>query len=161
MIAGGAGPPNERERHEVRTADLLDSAIAILDRAVRLERPGQYQIQAAIGALHAEVDRFADTDWHQILAFYDRLYAFRPSPVVALNRAVAVAMANGPEQGLIELESIAADLVDYPWFHSTRGELLRRVGQHDEATAAFRRAIALTNNRNSLEFLEDRLATIS
>lgn len=138
----------------------MDDAVDILDRAIRLERPGRYQIQAAIAALHAEADTFADTDWAQILALYDRLLAVGPSPVVALNRAVAVAMAKGPEHGLRELETVAADLDGYAWFHSTRGELLHRTGRHEEATVAFQRAIALTENRNAIDFLERRVATI-
>jgi RNA polymerase sigma-70 factor (ECF subfamily) len=136
-------------------------AIDLLDRALRLEHPGQYQLQAAIGALHSEAASFTETDWDQILALYDRLHSLRPGPVVALNRAVAVAMARGADKGLQELERIAEELDGYPWFHSSRGELLRRVGRHEEATTSFRRAIALTNNRNALEFLEDRLAATS
>ena len=127
---------------------------------MRLERPGQYQIQAAIGALHAEAPEFGATDWKQILALYNRLYAIRRSPVVALNRAVAVAMADGPEHGLRELDTIAAKLDGYPWFHSARGELLRRVGRHQEATTAFGRAIQLTDNTNAVEFLKERLEAI-
>lgn len=141
--------------------DEIAIAVDLLDKAVRLEHPGQYQLQAAIGALHSEAASFTDTDWEQILALYDRLHGLRPGPVVALNRAVAVAMARGADRGLRELERIAEELDSYPWFHSSRGELLRRVGRHEEATTSFRRAIALTNNRNALEFLEDRLAATS
>jgi RNA polymerase sigma-70 factor (ECF subfamily) len=140
--------------------DEVETAIGLLDRAVRLEHPGQYQLQAAIAALHSEATEMAGTDWGQILALYDRLHELRPSPVVALNRAVAVAMARGPEPGLQELERIGSDLDGYPWFHSSRGELLRRIGRNDEATAAFRRAIELTSNQSAVEFLEAKLATL-
>jgi RNA polymerase sigma-70 factor (ECF subfamily) len=81
----------------------------------------------------------------------------RPGPVVALNRAVAIAMAEGTKAGLAAMEQLATDLDDYPWFHSARGEMLRRLGRYDDATLAFRRAIDLTNNSNARAFLEDRL----
>ncbi len=149
----------DQDRSQWHRAEI-DIALELLDRAVRLEHPGQYQIQAAIGALHAEAPDFGATDWKQILALYNRLYDIRPSPVVALNRAVAVAMAKGPERGLDELGRLAADLDGYPWFHSARAELLRRVGRHEEATFAFGRAIDLTDNANAVEFLKDRLETL-
>lgn len=139
----------------------VNDATAILENAMALERPGPYQIQAAIAALHAAAPTFADTDWPQILALYDRLLDLRPSPVIALNRAVAVAMAEGTEAGLTAMESLADDLDGYPWFHSARGEMLRRLERFEAATLAFRRAIDLTNNSNARAFLEDRLASIS
>jgi RNA polymerase sigma-70 factor (ECF subfamily) len=138
----------------------IDEASTLLDRAMALERPGQYQLQAAIAALHADAASFEKTDWEQILALYDRLLAMRSSPVVALNRAVAVAMSKGPESGLAAMADLANDLDRYPWFHSARGEMLRRIGSYDEATVAFRRAIDLTNNTNARAFLEERLAEI-
>lgn len=140
--------------------DEIDDASLLLDRALRLEHPGPYQVQAAIAALHGTAPTFAATDWAQIRALYDTLHDLRPSPVVALNRAVAVAMADGTEQGLAALESVATDLADYPWFHSSRAELLLRLERYEEATEAFRRAISLTNNRDSRAFLEERLANI-
>ena len=139
----------------------IETAAELLEKAVRLERPGQYQIQAAIAALHADAATFAATDWEQILALYDRLRSLRPGPVVALNRAVALAMAQGPEAGLLDLEKVRSDLDGYPWFHSARGELLRRLNRFDEAVVAFRRAIDLTNNSNARQFLEGRLATLN
>lgn len=138
----------------------IATASALLDRAMRLEQPGQYQIQAAIAALHAGASSFGDTDWGQILALYDRLLDIRPNPVVALNRAVAVAMAKGPAAGLDAMDELTDDLDAYPWLHSARGEMLRRLGRFDEATQAFHKAIGLTNNRNAQAFLEDRLAEI-
>ncbi|MEA2001211.1 MAG: RNA polymerase sigma factor [Actinomycetota bacterium] len=139
----------------------IDEAATLLDRAIRLERPGQYQLQAAIAALHADAPSFEDTDWPQILALYDRLHSKRPDPVVALNRAVAIAMAEGTEAGLASMETLAKDLDGYPWFHSARAEMLRRLGRFDEATLAFRRAIDLTNNSDARAFLEDRLAGLA
>jgi RNA polymerase sigma-70 factor (ECF subfamily) len=94
------------------------------------------------------------------LALYDRLLEIQASPVVVLNRAVAVAMSQGPEAGLAAMVDLAEDLDRYPWFHSARGEMLRRIGSYDEATFAFRRAIDLTNNTNARAFLEERLAEI-
>ena len=140
--------------------DEIDSATSLLDRAIRLEHPGPYQVQAAIAALHAAAADFAATDWQQIRALYDTLHELRPSPVVGLNRAVAIAMADGTEPGLQALEAVSAELADYPWFHSSRAELLLRLERYDEATEAFRRAISLTNNLNSRSFLEERLAAI-
>jgi RNA polymerase sigma-70 factor (ECF subfamily) len=140
--------------------DEIDDASLLLDRALRLEHPGPYQVQAAIAALHGTAPTFAATDWTQIRALYDTLHDLRSSPVVALNRAVAIAMADGTEQGLAALESVATELADYPWFHSSRAELLLRLERYEEATEAFRRAISLTNNRDSRAFLEERLANI-
>ena len=141
--------------------DEIEAATQLLDRALEIEEPGPYQIQAAIAALHSEADTFVATDWQQIRALYDRLYDMQPSPVIALNRAVAVAMADGNEEGLVALDAVTADLVDYPWFHSARAELLLRLERYEEATIAFRRAIALTNNTDTRGFLEGRLATLA
>jgi RNA polymerase sigma-70 factor (ECF subfamily) len=139
----------------------IATATRILDRALQLGNPGPYQIQAAIAALHSEAEAFAATDWTQIRALYDRLYDLQPTAVVALNRAVAVAMAEGNQEGLTALDAVSEQLVDYPWFHSARAELLLRMERFEEATTAFRRAIALTNNGDTRGFLEERLATIT
>ena len=140
--------------------DEIERAVELLDRAMALDRPGPYQIQAAIAALHAGAQEFAETDWVQILALYNRLARLKPGPVVALNRAVAVAMAHGPEAGLDAMAHLAGPLDRYPWFHSARGEMLRRLGRYDQAVGAYRRAIDLTNNSNARVFLEGRLAEI-
>ncbi len=140
--------------------DEIAAAAELLDKALRLERPGPYQIQAAIAALHGEAGTFDETDWDQILVLYDSLVAIQPSPVVLLNRAVAIAMARGPAVGLAELNELAADLDGYAWFHSTRGELLRRLNRYEPATEAFRRAITLTSNSSAAALLEDRIATM-
>ena len=150
----------DQDRALWHTEEITEAA-ALLDRAVAMGHPGPYQIQAAIAALHGSAAEFAATDWAQILALYDRLFSMQPTPVVALNRAVAVAMAEGSEKGLLALDEIGAELAEYPWYHSSRAELLLRMGRFDDATTAYRRAIDLTNNTRTRAFLEDRLATLS
>jgi RNA polymerase sigma-70 factor (ECF subfamily) len=150
----------DQDRSLWHRTEILTAA-GLLERAIRLEQPGPYQIQAAIAALHAEAASFDDTDWHQILSLYDGLIAIQPGPVVALNRAVAVAMARGPAVGLGELDRLQRELSGYAWFHSTRGELLRRIGDYEAAADAFRTAIAHTANNSAVELLEQRIATIS
>ncbi len=141
--------------------DEIEVAVALLDDALAIGGPRPYQIQAAIAALHSESQDFAATDWDQILALYDSLHEVQPTPVVALNRAVAVAMAEGEESGLRALDKVANELQDYPWFHSARAELLKRMGRYNDATVEFGRAIDLTNNQRTRSFLERRLAALS
>ena len=141
--------------------DMIDEGLATLDRVLELRRPGSYQIQAAIAALHARAPRPEDTDWPQIAALYERLAERSPSPVIELNRAVAVAMADGPERGLPLVEAQAAHLDDYHLFHSARAELLRRLGRNDEALLAYRRALELSTNESVRAFLEHRIAELT
>lgn len=117
-------------------------------------------MQAAIAALHCEAPSAAATDWPQIVALYDTLLGLHPSPVVALNRAVAVAMADGPAGGLEQLDAIdhGGSLDGYRYLHATRAELLRRLGRPDEAKRAYRRALDLTDNAAERRFLQGRLA---
>jgi RNA polymerase sigma-70 factor (ECF subfamily) len=125
---------------------------AIVRRCLQLARPGPYQVQAAIQAVHSDAPAFEDTDWRQIVALYDQLYALTPTPVVALNRAVALAEIAGAEAGLTALESVALD--EYHLYHAVRGDLLARLGRVEDARAAFDRAIALCPTvveRRSLE----------
>jgi len=131
----------------------------LLGRALRMGRPGPYQVQAAIAALHDEAERPAETDWPQIALLYARLADLQPSPVVELNRAVAIAMADGPRAGLARLDAIAADprLAEYPYFHAARADLLRRIDARDAAVGAYRRALELTGNAVERTFLQDRL----
>jgi RNA polymerase sigma-70 factor (ECF subfamily) len=140
----------------------IEEGRAILDRAMRMRRVGQYQLQAAIAALHAEAASAAATDWPQIAALYSVLGQMTRSPVVDLNRAVAVAMAGGPEAGLAIVDAIAVRgaLSDYPYLHATQADLLRRIGRRDEAAAAYRRALALTANSAERAFLEGRIAEV-
>jgi RNA polymerase sigma-70 factor (ECF subfamily) len=139
----------------------IEEGSAVLDRALRLGSAGQYQLQAAIAALHAEAARPEDTDWRQIALLYGRLFDVQPSPVVALNRAVAMAMAEGPERGLEVMEPLARDLDRYYLFHAARADLLRRIGRRDEAAEAYRRALELTGNAVERRFLRRRLNEVS
>ena len=112
-----------------------------------------------MAAVHAEADNPDDTDWREIALLYGVLNALSPSPVVEMNRAIAVAMVDGPAAGLAILErpDLAAPLGEYRWFHSTRADLLRRLGRAEEASAAYARALALSENRAERAFLTSRL----
>ena len=128
-------------------------------RCLRRGAPGPYQVQAAIQAVHSDAPTAADTDWRQVLALYDRLLVLGPGPVVALNRAVAVAMADGPAAGLALVDAL--DLPDYPLLPAVRADLLRRLGRGAEAAAAYRRALELTGNPVEQAFLTRRLAEVA
>jgi predicted RNA polymerase sigma factor len=132
----------------------------VLERALSLGRPGPYQIQAAIAALHAEVKTPAETDWAQIAALYAELARIESSPIVELNRAVAVAMAEGPATGLDLVERIPG-LDRYHLLHAARADLLRRLGRTEEATAAYAQALELATNATERKFLERRLAELA
>jgi len=123
---------------------------------VRRNLPGPYQVQAAIAAVHSDADSAADTDWGQIVALYDQLLVFTPSPVVSLNRAVAVAEQSGPGPALELIDGLAADLVGYYLLHAARAELLVRLGRAHEALATFDRALSLTSNEAEHKLLEER-----
>ena len=135
---------------------------ALVEQAVTARRPGPYQVQAAIASLHDEAGTPAETDWPQIVALYRTLHRMAPSPVVELNLAAAVAMADGPAVGLAMMDGIAAsgELESYPYLHAGRADLLRRLGRRSEAAAAYRRALALTTNGPERAFLERRLAEV-
>jgi RNA polymerase sigma factor (sigma-70 family) len=137
---------------------LIAEATALLGRAMALRRPGPYQIQAAIAALHAEAPSNEQTDWLQIRLLYDRLDRLAPSPVVRLNRAVATRFAAGPQAALAEVEPLAAELDGYRLFHSVRAQLLQAVGRDDEARRANERALALAVNPAERELLSRRLS---
>jgi RNA polymerase sigma-70 factor (ECF subfamily) len=121
---------------------------------LRRNRPGPYQLQAAINSVHSDAATAADTDWAQILALYDQLMVVAPTPVVALNRCVAVAEVHGPSRALELVDQL--DLDGYHLFHATRADLLRRLGRPDDATAAYDAAIARTANRAERSFLTRR-----
>jgi RNA polymerase sigma-70 factor (ECF subfamily) len=131
----------------------------VLERAARLRRAGPYQLQAAIAAVHVDARRAEDTDWAQIAALYDRLARVQPSPVIELNRAVAVAMSEGPDRGLELLDGL--ELPGYHLFHATRADLLRRLDRRREAAIAYRNALACEMNRTDRVFLERRLREVS
>jgi RNA polymerase sigma-70 factor (ECF subfamily) len=136
---------------------VIAEAVATLERAARLGRPGPYQLQAAIVACHTEAATWATTDWPQILALYDLLLGLAPSPVVRLNRAVAVRHVAGPRAALDEIQALAPTLDGYHLFHAIRGELLVELGRREQARAAELRALALTGNRAERSLLEQRL----
>jgi RNA polymerase sigma-70 factor, ECF subfamily len=138
--------------------DLISRGSALLDRALARRRPGPYQLQAAIAALHAEAGSPEETDWEQIALLYGELARLQPSPVVELNRAVAVAMERGPDAGLDLLEGLPLDR--YHLFHSARADLLRRSDRADEARAAYERARELATNDAERAFLAKRLAQL-
>jgi RNA polymerase sigma-70 factor, ECF subfamily len=135
---------------------------AILERAPRGGPAGAYQIQAAIAAVHDAAAERGATDWREIVALYGQLAAVSPSPVVELNRAVAIAMADGPEVGLARLDALAGDeqLAGYSYYHSARADLLRRVARWTDAAAAYRVALELTSNEVERAFLARRLAQV-
>jgi RNA polymerase sigma-70 factor (ECF subfamily) len=116
--------------------------------------PGPYQIQAAINAVHSDAPTAADTDWRQILQLYDQLMATAPGPVVALNRAVAVAEVDGPEAALAVVDGL--DLRNYHVYHAVRADLLRRLGRTAEAAQAYDAAVVLAGNAAEREFLRRR-----
>jgi RNA polymerase sigma factor (sigma-70 family) len=130
----------------------------LIARAAALRRPGPYQLQAAIVACHAEAPRWEDTDWAQIVVLYDMLLAMAPSPVIRLHRAIALRYCVGPEAAMNELEGLAEHLDRYALFHATRAELLRAVGEPEEAREADRRALDLTANPAQRTLLEDRIS---
>jgi RNA polymerase sigma-70 factor (ECF subfamily) len=142
--------------------DLIAEGIALVEKALASRRFGPYSVQAAISAVHAEAPSAAATDWAQIVALYDVLARLDPSPVVALNRAVAVAMRDGPAAGLALVESILAggELADYHLAHAARADLCRRLGRSAEARASYERALALARQEPERRFLKQRLAEL-
>jgi RNA polymerase sigma-70 factor (ECF subfamily) len=131
---------------------MIAEGQAIVRQCLRRNQPGPYQIQAAINAVHSDAPSGADTDWWQILQLYEQLMAIAPSPVVALNRTVAVAEVDGPAAALTLVEGL--DLGGYHLFHAIRADLLRRLGRDQEAALAYEAAIALTKNAAEREFLQ-------
>jgi RNA polymerase sigma-70 factor, ECF subfamily len=144
-------------------ATEISEGLSLLDRALRGGRPGPYQVQAAIAACHATAPAADRTDWPQIAALYRKLAEFVPTPVVELNYAVAVGMARGPEAGLSLVESLEASgqLAGYHLLPATRADLLRRLGRHHEAAAAYREALELTSTDAERRYLGRRLAETS
>ncbi|MFI6325623.1 RNA polymerase sigma factor [Nonomuraea sp. NPDC050556] len=134
----------------------IEEGVALLDDALRLGRPGPYQVQAAIAACHATAPTAAETDWAQIAGLYDRLVHLVPTPVVELNRAVAVGMALGPAAGLAIVDGLS--LEGYHLLPATRADLLRRLGRHEEARAAYREALALATSEADRKFLQRQLS---
>jgi RNA polymerase sigma-70 factor, ECF subfamily len=138
---------------------LIAEGQALVRACLRRGQPGPYQIQAAINAVHSAAATAADTDWRQVVALYDQLMARAPTPVVALNRAVAVAEVDGPATGLALVDAL--DLDTYHVFHAVRADLLRRLGRRAEAAEAYVHAAELTDNSAERRFLDARRATLS
>ena len=144
-------PDQDRSRWD---RELIAEGQTLVRACLRRNRPGPYQIQAAINAVHSDAPTAADTDWAQILALYDQLLAVAPTPVVALNRAVALAEVKGPAAALAEVDAL--DLAEYHLFHATRADLLARLGRHAEAATAYDAGPELATNAAERTFLEER-----
>lgn len=151
---------DEQDRSLWKTAEIQEG-VNLVQKALRLRRVGNYQIQAAIAAVHAEAKAADQTDWRQIVALYQELMRITSSPIVALNHAAAVAMAEGFEQGLALIDAIGAGgaLQNYYLFHASRADLLRRLHRADEAVAAYEIALSLTTNHVEQQYIRRRLAT--
>jgi RNA polymerase sigma-70 factor (ECF subfamily) len=149
----------ENQDRSLWDARLIAEGQALVERVLRARPPGPYAIQAAIAAVHAAAPAASATDWPQIVALYDRLLAVHPSPVVDLNRAVALAMRDGPEAGLAVIDAILGrgDLGDYHLAHAARADLCRRLGRLPEARAAYERALSLSSQDAERRFLKKRL----
>jgi RNA polymerase sigma-70 factor (ECF subfamily) len=141
---------------------LIEEGASLVRTTLAAQRIGPYSLQAAIAAVHAEAPTAADTDWAEIVGLYDLLYRLTPSPVVALNRSVAIAMRDGPAAGLTQLDQLMAqgELDAYQLAHAARADFCRRLGRHSEARAAYQRAIKLTTQGPARRFLERRLAEL-
>ena len=152
--------PLEQQNRTRWDGDVIGEGLAFLDAALRRHEPGPYQVQAAIAACHATARDAADTNWAEIAALYRELVRMMPSPVVELNRAVAVAMADGPDAGLRIVESLDASgqLAGYHLLPATRADLLRRLDRNAEAAAAYREALALVTSDAERRYLTRRLA---
>jgi len=137
----------------------IQEGLALLEKALRSRRFGAYTLQAAIAAVHAEAESVAATDWRQIVAIYDQLVRIQPSPVVHLNRAVAIAMRDGPEAGLAHIDAVLAhgELANYYLAHSARADMCRRLGRTAEARSAYEKALALTQQEPERQFLQERI----
>jgi RNA polymerase sigma-70 factor (ECF subfamily) len=140
---------------------MIDEGQAIVRACIRRGRPGPYQLQAAIQAVHCDADSFEVTDWPQIAALYDHLFSVMPTPVVALNRAIAIAEIAGPGAALTTLDTIAPDLDDYHLLHAARGTMLRRMGRRDAALAAFERAAHLAATKPDRRFLAQQIEELA
>lgn len=142
--------------------DLIAQGLALVDWAFASQRIGPYTLQAAISALHAKAASVDETDWGEIVGLYNLLLRIAPSPVVELNRAVAIAMRDGPSAGLTLIDAILerGDLADYHLAHAARADLYRRLGRREQAKAAYRRALSLTQQEQERRFLEKRLGEL-
>jgi RNA polymerase sigma-70 factor (ECF subfamily) len=148
----------ENQDRSLWNREKIAEGMALLEKALKSGRFGSYTLQAAIVAVHAGAESFAATDWRQIVAFYDRLAEIQPSPVVQLNRAVAIAMRDGPEAGLAHIDAVLehGELADYYLAHSARADMCRRLGRTAEARSSYEKALALTQQEPERQFLQER-----
>jgi RNA polymerase sigma-70 factor (ECF subfamily) len=139
--------------------EQIAEGVALVERALKSHRFGAYTLQAAIAAVHAEAESPAATDWRQIVALYNQLVRIQPSPVVYLNRAVAIAMRDSPEAGLAHIDAVLehGDLANYSLAHSARADMYRRLGRTAEARSSYEKALALTQQKLERQFLEERI----
>lgn len=153
---------SEQDRRRWDVAAMREG-IALVREALRRRPPGRYALQAAIASVHAEAPRWEDTDWSEIVSLYDELCAVWPSPVVGLNRAVAVGFASGAFAGLRAIEDVESDprLEGYGYLHAARADFLRQLGRTAEARASYERALELTGNEVERAYLRDRLAQLT
>jgi RNA polymerase sigma-70 factor (ECF subfamily) len=137
----------------------IAEGVALVEKALRSRRFGAYTLQAGIAAVHAEAESAAATDWRQIVALYNQLVRIQPSPVVHLNRAVAIAMRDGPEAGLPHIDAVLEDgeLANYYLAHSARADMYRRLGRTVEARASYEKGLALTQQEPERQFLQERI----
>ena len=153
----------ENQDRALWNREQIVEGVALLEKALKYgqksRRFGAYTLQAAIAAVHAEAESVAATDWRQIVALYDRLLRIQPSPVVELNRAVAIAMRDGPEAGLAHIDAVLehGELASYYLAHSARADMCRRLGRTDEARASYEKALALTQQEPERQFLQERI----
>jgi RNA polymerase sigma-70 factor (ECF subfamily) len=156
--AGDLVTLEEQDRGRWDRAQIA-AGLPLVERALRSHRVGPYQLQAAIAAVHAQARSAAETDWAEIAALYGELLRIHPSPVIELNRAVAVAMSQGLERGLQLMDDLGAEghLEEYYLLHAARADLLRRLGRREESASAYRRALELTANSIERRYLQKRL----
>jgi RNA polymerase sigma-70 factor (ECF subfamily) len=149
----------EHQDRSLWNREQIAEGVALLEKVLQSRRFGSYTLQAAIASVHAEAESVAVTDWRQIVALYDRLVRIQPSPVVQLNRAVAIAMRDGPEAGLTHIDAVLAhgELANYYLAHSARADMYRRLGRTDEARASYEKALALTQQEPERQFLQERI----
>jgi RNA polymerase sigma-70 factor (ECF subfamily) len=149
----------ENQDRSLWNREQIAEGVALLEKALKSRRFGPYTLQAAIAAVHAEAESVAATDWRQIVALYDQLARIQPSPVVQLNRAVAIAMRDGPEAGLTHIDAVLehGELANYYLAHSARADIYRRLGRTDEARASYEKALALTQQEPERQFLQKRI----
>lgn len=149
----------EKQDRSLWNREQIAEGVALLEKALSSRRFGSYTLQAAIAAVHAEAESPAATDWRQVVALYDRLVRIQPSPVVQLNRAVAIAMRDGPEVGLTHIDTVLEDgeLANYYLAHSARADMCRRLGRTAEARSSYEKALALTQQEPERQFLQERI----